>query len=267
MNILDKIVAHKKQEVEKKRSFFPTQLLENSIYFETDVISLKKYVTRPDKYGIIAEFKRQSPSKGVIAASPSIEQISIGYMQANASALSVLTDEHFFGGKNEDLQTARKFNYCPILRKDFILNEYQVVEAKSIGADAVLLIAAVLTSDQVRSLASFAKTLGLEVLLEVHHERELDKLTKDVDLVGVNNRNLEDFTVSLETSIALAKHIPEEFVSISESGIRAPEDVHLLKSHGYEGFLIGELFMKTAVPHLACANFIQRCEAISNHIL
>lgn len=267
MNILDKIVAHKKSEVEEKQSFFPSKLLESSIYFQTDVVSLKKYVTRPDKYGIIAEFKRQSPSKGIISAAPSIEQISIGYMQANASALSVLTDEHFFGGSNDDLQTARKFNYCPILRKDFILSEYQLIEAKSIGADAILLIAAILSAEEVKTLASFAKSLGLEVLLEIHNQRELDKITSNIDLVGVNNRNLENFTVSLETSISLAKDIPEEFVSISESGIRSPEDVHLLKSHGYDGFLIGELFMKTAVPHLACANFIQKCEAISNQLV
>ena len=169
-NILDQIVAHKREEVAKRKEIYPVKLLEQSIYFNTPTVSLSKYLRRPDKLGIIAEFKRRSPSKGDINPYASVEEVSIGYMQAGASALSVLTDTHFFGGKNEDLTEARKFNYCPILRKDFVIDEYQIIEARSIGADAILLIAACLEKAEIKSLAALAQSLGLEVLIEIHNE-------------------------------------------------------------------------------------------------
>ena len=186
-----------------------------------------------------------------------IERISIGYMQAGASALSVLTDREFFGGSNDDLTTARKYNFCPILRKDFIIDEYQILEAKSIGADAVLLIAAALNPEQIRSFARLAKSLKLETLLEVHSEEEmLHSLGDDIDLVGVNNRDLTTFEISLETSRQLVGKIPGGFTKVAESGISTPSEVVELKEAGFDGFLIGGSFMEHSRPEKACASFI-----------
>lgn len=258
MNILEKIIADKYREVAEKSSILPVKLLEKSVYFEGKVVSMKKYVTNPDKSGIIAEFKRKSPSKGMINGSASIEQVSIGYMQAGASALSILTDKEYFGGTNEDLKIARKFNFCPILRKDFVVDEYQIIEAKSIGADCILLIAAALEPSKLKSLAAFAKSLGLEVLMEVHDGEELDRsLCDDLDLVGVNNRNLKTFEVSLDTSLSLVNQIPSSFVKVSESGISDPNTLIGLKKAGFDGFLIGENFMKSSRPEQAAYNFIK----------
>ena len=257
MDILETIIAHKIKEVDERKSLFPAKRLEQSVYFEGQPVSLKKYLLREDKSGIIAEFKRKSPSKGIINAHAPVERTTIGYMQAGASALSVLTDTEFFGGKSEDLTIARKFNFCPVLRKDFIVDEYQIVEAKSIGADAVLLIAAVLTSEKLKDLAAFAKGLGLEVLMEVHNLEELENnLNAHLDLVGVNNRNLKTFEVSTDTSKALSEHIPDDFVKISESGISNPETIADLRNYGFKGFLIGETFMKTARPERMAKEFI-----------
>ncbi|MCP3927500.1 MAG: indole-3-glycerol phosphate synthase TrpC [Bacteroidetes bacterium] len=264
MTILEKIIAHKRKEVKERIELFPTKLLEQSIYFETPVVSLKKYLLREDKSGIIAEFKRQSPSKGAINPYASVEQVTIGYMQAGASALSILTDTHFFDGKNEDLTEARRHNFCPILRKDFVIDEYQIIEARSIGADAILLIAECLEKAEVRELAKKAKSLGLEILLEVHSQDQLDKLCDEIDIVGVNNRNLSDFKVSIATSLELADDIPQELVKISESGISKPNSIVELKQAGYQGFLIGEYFMKTAQPAKTCSVLIQRVEYIED---
>ncbi|WPR74301.1 indole-3-glycerol phosphate synthase TrpC [Algoriphagus sp. NG3] len=258
MNILDRIIAQKHAEVAEKSSLVPVKLLEQSIYFESKVVSMKSYVTNPDKSGIISEFKRKSPSKGWINGTASVESVSIGYMQAGASALSILTDKDFFGGANEDLKSARKYNYCPILRKDFVVDEYQILEAKSIGADCILLIAAALEPARLKELAAFAKSLGLEVLMEVHDGEELDRsLCDDLDLVGVNNRNLKTFEVSLDTSLELVSRIPSSFLKISESGISKPETLVELKSAGFDGFLIGENFMKSARPEQAAYTFIK----------
>lgn len=257
MNILEEIVAYKKQEVQERKELFPVKLLEQRTFFDTPTVSLKGYVLRADKSGVIAEIKRKSPSKGVINPNVSVERISIGYMQAGASALSVLTDTKFFGGKNEDLTEARKYNFCPILRKDFIVDEYQLLEAKAIGADAILLIAAVLDNAEIARLAKFAHSLGLETLLEVHNEKELSSINEHIDLVGVNNRDLASFEVDINTSIRLAELIPDNFVKVSESGIHAPEDIITLKKAGFNGFLIGERFMKTSRPEKACADFIE----------
>ncbi len=265
MNILDEIIAHKHKEVAEKKSFFPTKLLEQSLYFESKTISLKKYILREDKSGIIAEIKRKSPSKGVINAHVDVERTSIGYMQAGASALSVLTDENYFGGKNEDLTKARKYNFCPILRKDFIVDEYQIIEAKSIGADAILLIAAALSPEQIKSLGAKAKSLGLEVLLEVHNEDELNTtINENVDLVGVNNRDLKTFNVDIQTSIGLAPKIANDFVKVSESGISDPQTIAELKRHGFNGFLIGERFMASGRPEKSCARFIENLAQIED---
>lgn len=257
MNTLDKIIDHKRKEVEEQKKLLPVKLLEKGIYFSTAPISMKKYIQREDKSGIIAEFKRKSPSKGVINADASVERTTMGYFEAGASALSVLTDKQFFGGSNEDLMTARKFNFCPIIRKDFTVDEYQIVEAKSIGADAILLIAAVLDPEVSKQFTSVAHSLGLEVLLEVHDEEELEKnLDVGADMIGVNNRNLKTFEVSIDISKQLAPMIPNNVVKVSESGISSPETIVELRKYGYEGFLMGENFMKQSQPGMAAKEFI-----------
>ena len=257
MNILDQIIEHKKKEVAERKELYPVKFLEQSIYFKTEPVSLKKYIQREDKSGIIAEIKRKSPSKGVINPHVSVERTSIGYMQAGASALSVLTDKQFFGGSNEDLTLARKYNFCPILRKDFTIDEYQIVEAKSIGADAILLIAAVLDASQLKSLAAFAHSFGLEVLLEVHNEEELKKsLDAGADLMGVNNRDLKTFNLSIEVSKRLSNMIPAGVVKVSESGIESVDAILELKTYGYEGFLMGQNFMQHSRPEAAAKDFI-----------
>ena len=257
MTILEKITDHKRKEVAERKSLYPTKLLEQSIHFPVPVVSLRKYLTRPDRSGIIAEFKRHSPSQGDINPYADVEETSIGYMQAGASALSVLTDSKFFKGKNADLTTARKFNFCPILRKDFVVDEYQIVEAKSIGADAILLIAECLSKSEIQQFARTAKKLGLEVLMEVHSREQLDKCCPELDVVGVNNRDLATFEVSVDTSLNLLSAIPDDFVPISESGISDPATVVRLKRAGFRGFLIGEYFMRDAQPHLRAQKFIR----------
>lgn len=266
MTILEKITQHKKKEVRERKALYPTKLLEQSIYFGTPSVSLKKYLLRPDKSGIIAEFKRHSPSKGDINPHASVEKTSIGYMQAGASALSVLTDNQFFKGKNSDLTEARKFNFCPILRKDFIVDEYQIIEAKSIGADVILLIAECLTKKEVEHFSHFAKLLELEVLLEIHSVEQLAKLTPNIDVVGVNNRNLKTFEVNINTSKELFPAIPDDFEKISESGINNPESVVELKEVGFQGFLIGEHFMKSSNPGEVCRKFIQRIKNLETFV-
>jgi indole-3-glycerol phosphate synthase len=257
MNILDQIIDYKRKEVEERKSLYPVKLLEQSIFFPTQPVSMSKYIKREDLTGIIAEFKRKSPSKGVINAYASVERTTIGYMQAGASALSVLTDKPSFGGSNDDLTTARKYNFCPIIRKDFTIDEYQVIEAKSIGADAILLIAAVLTPERSKELCVFAQSFGMEVLLEVHSEEELaTHENTPANLIGVNNRNLKTFEVSIEISKKLSALIPTEVVKVSESGISDPATIVELRKYGYEGFLMGENFMKHSRPETAAREFV-----------
>ncbi len=257
-DILEKISAAKRVEVDKRKQLYPAKLLEQSIYFEAKPVSLCSYLGRKDLLGVIAEIKRRSPSKGVINPHVDVERLSIAYMQAGASALSVLTDEEFFGGSSADLETARKFNFCPILRKDFIIDEYQVVEAKSIGADVILLIAACLEAAELKKLAKAARGLGLEVLMEVHSAEELEESYCDeVSVVGINNRNLKDFSVNVETSKELCDKIPKGVCKISESGISTPSVLVELKRGGFDGFLIGEAFMKSSRPERACEKLIK----------
>jgi indole-3-glycerol phosphate synthase len=262
MDILNTIATRKRLEVAERKELYPAALLERSPYFGTTPVSLTKYLLRPSSHGLIAEFKRQSPSKGVINAYAKVEEVSIGYMQSGASALSVLTDTEFFGGKSSDLTTARDLNYCPILRKDFILDPYQVIEAKSIGADAVLLIAAILTPEETLSLATLARSLGMETLLEVHGREELGHLNDRISIVGVNNRNLKDFRVSIDNSLKMAEFLPDDIPAISESGIHSATDALQLREAGYKGFLVGELFMATADPALACREFVNRLKQL-----
>lgn len=260
-SILDEIIANKKREVEERKQLYPTMLLERSLYFETTPVSLSKYLKRVDMNGIIAEFKRKSPSKGEINPYADVAATTLGYMQAGASALSVLTDAKYFGGRSADLETARKVNYCPILRKDFVIDEYQVIEAKSIGADAILLIAAVLAESEIASLSKLAISLGMEVLFEMHELTELAKYQPEF-IAGVNNRNLHDFSVSLEHSEKLSELLPKESIKVAESGISSAEDVIRLRKSGFTGFLVGEQFMKQFEPGKACAKFISEINAL-----
>lgn len=257
--VLDQIIATKEREVAERRATVPIKRLEQELYFKGESVSLARYLMREDLVGIIAEIKRRSPSKGIIRQHISVEELSIGYMQAGASALSVLTDTEYFGGSSADLQLARRCNFAPILRKDFIIDEYQIIEAKAIGADVVLLIAAALTPDQSVQLSRLARSVGLEVLLEVHTPEEIDThYTPDVSLIGVNNRNLHTFEVSLENSHRIVERIPSTVIAVAESGISKPETVIELKKAGFRGFLVGEAFMQAAEPHKACRQFIER---------
>ena len=258
MNTLEKIIADKYLEVEARKQQRPSSVLEKSSAFSRNTLSLKSFLLDPSKSGIITEFKRKSPSKGLINGTSSVELVSKGYEQAGASALSILTDQHYFGGSTEDLESARKQVAIPILRKEFVVDEYQIIEAKAMGADCILLIAAALPSEKVQSLASFAQSLELEVLLEVHNLEELEQSFCDsLDVVGVNNRNLKTFEVSLDTSLALVNRIPKQVVKISESGISDPATLVAFRKAGFDGFLIGENFMKTSSPEQAAADFIQ----------
>jgi indole-3-glycerol phosphate synthase len=261
MNILDRIVDHKRKEVAERKRVVTTSTLEGNDFFSRSTVSMKAALTGKGSKGIIAEFKRKSPSKGMINEHASPEETTRGYVQAGASALSVLTDAEFFAGASDDLSRARRANTCPILRKDFMIDEYQIVEAKSIGADAILLIAAVLEPAELRKFAAFAQGLGMEVLLEVHNEAELESnLDAGADLIGVNNRDLKSFVVSTEVSKRLAPLIPAQAVKVSESGISNADTIRDLRKYGYQGFLIGETFMKQASPSLAAAEFIRELQ-------
>ncbi len=264
--ILDTIIANKRIETAERKSLFPTKLLERSLCFETKPVSLKHYLQRKDLSGIIAEFKRKSPSKGMLNAYADVEKTTLSYMQAGASALSVLTDEKFFGGKNSDLESARRVNYCPVLRKDFVIDEYQIIEAKSLGADAILLIAAVLSLEEVKRFSTLAFSLGMEVLLELHDVAEMDRVVSGIHLVGINNRNLNSFEVNVNQSFEMAKNLSSELTLISESGISEPETVNELREAGFQGFLMGELFMKSPSPGKACANFIAKLKKNSTFL-
>lgn len=261
MNVLEKIVEYKYKEVAERRELVPIKKLESSEHFTAPIVSLARYLKRPDKAGIIAEIKRKSPSKGILNEYISVEKLSIGYMQAGASALSILTDTEFFGGSNDDLTTARKFNYCPILRKDFIVDEYQIVETRAIGADTILLIAGVLDAKQISEFSAFADSLGLEVLLEIHNLAELPNDLKNINIVGVNNRNLNDFTTDVNRSFEIAEQLPNETTKISESGLRDADTILNLKKAGFDGFLIGEAFMRTSRPEVACAELVQKLQS------
>lgn len=256
-NILEQIVSCKRKEIAARKKAQPLQRLLASALFERPVLSFTQKIKDDRKSGIIAEFKRRSPSKGILNADADVETVTAGYTEYGASALSVLTDEDFFGGGSYDFRRARNNEHIPLLRKDFIIDEYQVIESRAMGADAILLIAAVLSPRAVSRLARRAKELQLEVLLEVHEPEELDCLCADIDAVGVNNRSLRTFATDLQHSLDLYSYLPCDLVKISESGIRTPADIALLRQIGFDGFLIGSLFMKEPEPHKAFATFVK----------
>lgn len=258
MNILDKIVAAKLIEVKEKKKLVPVERLKETAAYRSPCNSLVTELTKTGVTGIIAEFKRKSPSKGIINDKVEVGYVTEAYQNNGACGISILTDEPFFGGNNNDLEYARTILNIPILRKDFMIDEYQLMEAKSIGADVILLIAACLSPQRVRELATAAKKLGLEVLLEIHNEQELQHICDEVDIVGVNNRDLKTFIVDVNRSIELSPQIPAGKLKISESGINDPATILSLRQHGFSGFLIGETFMKEQDPALAFSHFVHQ---------
>ena len=258
MHILEKIVRAKKKELDLKKKLIPISDLEASPLFQRPINSLKHNLINSES-GIIAEHKRRSPSKPLINNSLSVEEVIVGYSNAGVSGISVLTDGQFFGGSLDDLLIARASTKTPLLRKEFIIDEYQLYEARAKGADVILLIAAILSDLQIEKLSKKAKDLDLEVLLEVHQEEELNKsLISGIDMIGVNNRDLKTFNVSIETSKKLVNKIPNDYVKVSESGIHDPEKITELRDLGFRGFLIGEHFMRTADPGNSAKSFIQK---------
>ncbi len=257
MTILDNIVKDKLKEIVLKKELIPIRILEQTPFFEKETMSLANEL-KNSKTGIIAEFKRRSPSKFVINETATVENVAFGYETAGVCGMSVLTDEIYFGGTLDDLLSARGNCNLPLLRKEFVIDEYQIIEAKAFGADVVLLIAAILTRVEIKQFSELAKSLKLEVLLEVHNEEEMHKsIMPSLDMIGVNNRSLKTFKVSIETSKTLSQLIPDEFVKVSESGISSVEAVKELKLYGYQGFLIGENFMKTNNPGACAKQFIK----------
>ena len=257
MSILDRIAAQKRREIALKKQLIPEENLREYPLFNRPVHSLRASLQeRP--FGIIAEHKRRSPSREVINQKVALPDVVTGYDRAGAAGISVLTDGTFFGGSLEDLVLARACTALPLLRKEFILDPYQITEARAHGADAILLIAALLEPGEMETLSQAARDLNLEVLLEVHDKEELFRCPEgSADLIGVNNRNLKTFEVRLETSMELAASIPEGVLRVSESGLGEASDIHRLREKGYHGFLMGESFMKQQDPGKALGNLLE----------
>lgn len=246
-DILSEIIANKQLEVKQQKQIISKEQLQDGIQEFNQQRSMKQALLSSHT-GIIAEFKRRSPSKGWINENARIEEIIPSYEKSGASALSILTDEKYFGGNLKDIRTARPLVNLPILRKDFIIDEYQLYQAKIIGADAILLIAAALEKEQCRELTEKAHQIGLEVLLEIHREEEIEYIHEDIDMIGVNNRNLGTFTTDIKNSFRLASVLPPNATLVSESGISDVETIKKLRNSGFKGFLIGEAFMRTIQP-------------------
>lgn len=257
MTILERIISDKRKELAFLREHTSIGDLEKSKLFPRKVLSLAESLSDPVRTGIIAEFKRMSPSKGVINSEAHVGEVTMGYSRAGASGLSVLTDMKFFGGSCDDLILARELNFIPILRKDFIIDEFQVVESKAAGADAILLIVAALGRNQVKKLARLSHSLGMEVILEVHSPGELEMVNEHVNIIGVNNRDLKTFNVNTSVSVEMADKIPGQFLKISESGISSPAIIRYLREAGYNGFLMGEFFMARKDPVSAFTDFVK----------
>jgi indole-3-glycerol phosphate synthase len=266
MTILDKIVAFKRHEIEDRKNIFNYASLEKSIHFPGKPVSLKKAILTEGSSGIIAEFKRKSPSAGVINETAIPHEVCLNYMNAGSSAVSVLTDNEFFGGSSSDLCDVRANVSCPVLRKDFIIDEYQVIEAKSLGADAILLIAEILDTGRLDQLYTLAVSLGMEVLLEIHDEKSIGSIPAETEIIGINSRDLRSFSVSHDNMVRLIDLLPGNLVKVAESGIRSTVDFLNLRNAGFNGFLIGEHFMRNSDPGLACKTFIDRLRQYSeNH--
>lgn len=257
--LLDEIVANRKKEVSEQKKHTPLEELKPKIDNGIVCNSLSKSLLNQGASGIIAEFKRRSPSKGIINERVQPGIVTKGYAGAGVSGLSVLTDTRFFGGNVADFVAARNANpFVPLLRKDFMVDEYQLYESRLMKADVILLIAAVLEKSEIARFTAIAHELGMEVLLELHDESELNKIDENIDMIGINNRNLKDFKVDLGRSLRLLDQLPANTVKIAESGISDTETVNTLRKRGFQGFLMGENFMKSEDPAETCLNFISR---------
>ncbi len=255
-DILQQIAANKRREVEASKLVIPTeQLAELASEVSRRTNSLRASILNTPG-GIIAEFKRRSPSRGEIAPLHSPAEVVAGYDIAGAAGCSILTDTCYFGGSLVDLAVARTVTSLPLLRKEFIVDEYQLYQARIVGADAVLLIASLLSNQQIAEYTELAHSLSLDVLLEIHGEDQLAAVNSEIDLVGVNNRDLTTFTTSLQASTSLADKLPITAVKIAESGIHSPADIKALRQVGYDGFLIGEALMTSADAQLTLKSFI-----------
>ncbi|MBT3281640.1 MAG: indole-3-glycerol phosphate synthase TrpC [Cryomorphaceae bacterium] len=260
MKILDKIIHDKKIEIKTLSDIVPVSDLEKQKDFTKKCKSLKESIKK-SKSGIICEFKRKSPSNGNINYTSNISDVIKGYEKAGAVGVSILTNKKYFDGSISDINDVKTSIEIPILRKEFVISEYQIIEAKSIGSDSILLIASILSKEQIKNYSSLAKSLGLEVLLEIHSIDELNEVSKyDIDIIGVNNRNLDTLEIDIKNSIEIFKKIPGEFIKISESGISKVESIVKLNKVGYDGFLIGENFMKSSKPEESAYNFIKQVE-------
>lgn len=254
MNLLNEIIARKKRDIMERTQQVPIRDLEASAHFEAPTYSLRDCLRSGNK-NVIAEFKRQAPTSGVLHPNASVTRVVRGYAAAGAAAVSILTDNPFFGAQPDDLQQAAAIKSVPLLRKDFIVDEYQVLEAKAMGADVILLIASILTASEVRSLSQLARSIGLEVLLEIHQQDELEKCVDTIDLIGVNNRNLETFDIDLDHGIRLLSALPDGLPAISESGIHTVSDGVKMLQAGYQALLIGTQFMRTPEPEKSFESF------------
>lgn len=257
MDILEKIVAAKRKEIEPFKLKSPIERFERDGFFwQIANRSLVENLSIPGSNGIIAEFKRKSPSKGLFKAKElEVEPVVAAYNKA-AAGISVLTDGEFFGGDLDDLIQTKVITDVPVLRKDFIIDKWQIAEAKAFGADVILLIAACLTKEEVKEFAAYAQSIGLESILEVHNEEELEHCCVEVSMVGVNNRNLKTFEVDINTSLQLVDKIRTDKPAIAESGISSVDTIVTLRNAGFKGFLIGENFMKEEQPGNAFEEFI-----------
>lgn len=260
MSILAQIVVDQRKEIALKKAVTSENQLHAMPLYNREPISFSSAIENT-QLGIVAEHKRRSPSKPEIKLQSRVAAVAQGYEKAGVAAMSVLTNNQYFGGSIEDLLLARSACNLPLLRKEFIIDSYQIHEAKAYGADAILLIAACLPAGETKRLAEIAKSIGLEVLLEVHNKAELEQSPLAfIDVVGVNNRNLKDFSVSLETSLSLAEYIPSDKVKISESGISSHNAITTLQQAGFDGFLMGEHFMLHESPGDAAQQFIKAFE-------
>lgn len=259
-NILDEIIFKRKETVARLKQIVPAETWKMMPAFSKKTMSLKKALLQGDGTGIIAEYKRASPSKGIINADADAETVVSDYERYGATAVSILTEPEFFNGNNDDLLNVSEYANIPVLRKDFIFDEYQLIESKALGADVILLIAACLTPSQVKKLATFAKQLKLEVILEIHDETELGHICNETELIGINNRNLKTFTVDINRSLELGRQIAADKIKIAESGINNVETIDIFKNAGFKGFLMGECFMEKNNPGNAFRLFVENLQ-------
>jgi len=263
MDILNKIAAFKKEEVKRRKIQIPERDLQKSVFYELTPPSFYESLIRNEP-AIIGEYKRKSPSKGIINSTANVRDVANGYQNAGVAAMSILTDNEFFGGDNSDLSDIATFSQLPLLRKDFIVDEYQVIEAKSIGASAILLIGSILTAKESDELTMLAVELGLDVLFEIHDLRDLEKMNEKIRIVGVNNRNLRTFEINMRNSLDLLPKLPQHCLRVAESGFSSVKDVKEMFMGGYNAFLIGERFMKTADPGKTASDFINGLKTMRN---